>query len=401
MSIIRGDRQNCARAILLFYVPVFLASANAQSNAAATEQDGMEISRVLLHNRALDKDELYSWPGAASFAAGDLSELIGQGFLGSGTFHTFSRNLFASNAPIVSRAADDFVDGRRAIRYTYRMPSLSPTWMINWKGARGLAGEAGEFWVDADSRTLLRIRVNAQDLPPNLPLSNLVVTIDFQETSNRGRRTVLLPRAAELHAVEWNGTAHRDLATFTQCHVFEAQSGLVAQTRLTDAMRRYESFREELPGGLSLSVALAENLHLPSLHVGDPVRARLTNPLKISRDTVIPNGAELLGRVRTLQALEDLGDTTEVGIAFDGIQWSGRTGVFTADLVTLGQAPGISTLLTRSATSGKGLSVLTENTRPADMPGVATFFVTGTHTVPAGLRMTWRTHPPHHRTPLP
>lgn len=289
MSIVRGNGQNCARAILLCCVPVLLASANAQSSAAATEQDGMEISRVLLHNRALlegvpmytcletiarqqkssgqksfrlldtvrvdvgalDKEELYSWPGAASFAAGDLTELIGQGFLGSGTFHTFSRNLFASNAPIVSRAADDFIDGRRAIRYTYRMPSLSPTWMINWKGARGLAGEAGEFWVDADSRTLLRIRVNAQDLPPNLPLSNLIVTIDFQETSNRGRRTVLLPRAAELHAVEWNGTAHRDLATFTQCHVFEAQSGLVAQTPLTYAMRRYESFREELPGGLN------------------------------------------------------------------------------------------------------------------------------------------------------
>lgn len=141
---------------------------------------------------------------------------------------------------------------------------------------------------------------------------------------------------------------------------------------------------------------MAEDLYLPSLHVGDPVSARLTNPLKISRDTVIPNGAELLGRIRTLQALENSGSTTEVGIAFDGIQWSGRTGVFTADLVTLGQAPGISTLLTRSATSGKGLSVLTENTRPADMPGVATFFVTRTRTVPAGLRMTWRTHPPHH-----
>jgi hypothetical protein len=54
-------------------------------------------------------------------------------------------------------------------------------------------------------------------------LSALAITIDY-ETLSIKEKSALIPSRAEIVAVEINGTAHRDSITFSQCHVFEANS---------------------------------------------------------------------------------------------------------------------------------------------------------------------------------
>lgn len=420
--------------IRLIFCALALVCATAKIFARDRTQDGMEIAGVVLRNRAMltslpmytcletisrqqqtskqrtarnldllqvdvgvaEGTEIYSWPGEKKFGSRSLTELIGQGFVGTGTFETFLRNLFLVNAASITRTLDEgMIEGKRAIRFTFEMPRLNVNWKVNWLGAEGTAGEAGEFWVDKQTKALLQLRVEARDIPPNIPLSEVFVKIDYQQV-NAKTKDVLIPRAAELTAVEWNGTLHRDVIGFSQCHVFQAESHLLnSADALPKLMENYESQREELPDGLKLSIALSQELLARHLVIGSPLAATLAKPVKISSRLSIPAGAIVEGRVRVFQAMEEDPSSVLVGLSFDEIRWPGHVGVFSGDITQMQQLIGMSSVLTRqrsmSAGSSALMNVTTEKIRPIEIPGITTFFLERSQALPRGLQMTLKT----------
>ena len=86
--------------------------------------------------------EIYSWPGERLFSSEDLGNLVGHGFLGTGFFAGFPKNLFSSNSAIV-RLASDRQTGGHTDHFTYTIPSLMNHWIVNWLGMTGTVGEAG------------------------------------------------------------------------------------------------------------------------------------------------------------------------------------------------------------------------------------------------------------------
>lgn len=346
--------------------------------------------------------EIYSWPGERVFSSSDLGALVGNGFLETGLFHTFATNLFVENGAIVRSAGEQVFQGRDAIRFTYMFPSLESNWNIDWMGARGVVGQSGEFWVDKATLTLLRLDAAANNFPPNVPLKAMNVTMRY-ETLSLQRKTVLIPSSAEIAAVEMNGTVYRDTVTFSQCHVFEAESTIASSPEtLVHAVEQYEAHRETVPAGMEVPITLESEIRGATTKVGDAITAHLNKALKISPELTVPRGATVRGRVREFRQVEDLPEMWRVGLEFNEIDWPGHVAVFFGEAVKLQQIAGLSTLVTRGVivTKNGAAGLLTRSTtesiRPPELPGMATFFLGNPHVIPKGFQMTWRTRKVKH-----
>src|SRR6185312_5284132 len=251
------------------------------------------------------REEIYSWPGAETFSPDGLVGLVGQGFLGTGAFDTFARNVFVYDAATIRLSGDEILEGRGSWRFLYTIPSLNSQWQVNWLGAKGVVGETGAFWVDRKTLTLLRLDAKAVDFPPNLPLNAITVTVRYQTISIGGTLAVI-PSDAQLTAIEWDGAMHRDALAFSQCRLFEAKSKIVdPPASLREAITRYEADRVALPPGLNLRFTLETRMQMNTAKVGDAIIAHLDKPVKISDQLTAPRGALAKGRIRELVLLRD------------------------------------------------------------------------------------------------
>ncbi|MGH9655682.1 MAG: hypothetical protein ACRD6B_19730 [Bryobacteraceae bacterium] len=346
--------------------------------------------------------EIYSWPGEASFSSDNLEGLVGQGFVATGFFDAFAGNIFVQNGAAVKFAGKQDFQGRPALRFTYVL-SARAKWKVNWLGAHGNVGSAGEFWIDPKTFRLLRLDVHATQIPATLPLNAIQVAIDYKPLSI-GNRDALIPSGAQILAVETTGTGYRDMIGYSQCHAFAAEATLSASpVNLKSAVQTYEAHRLHLPAGLKLRMALETRIQMNTAKIGDLVRARLEKAVKLSPELTIPRGSVIEGRVRELKTLGDPPNTRELGIAFDEIDWPGYAGIFFGKPIQIEQIPGLSMSLSkttrqnRTTMIGALMNTTTEQVWPAEIPGVATFFLTGSRVVPKHFRMTWRTEETQHR----
>jgi hypothetical protein len=346
--------------------------------------------------------EIYSWPGEKTFSSSDLGILIGQGFSATGFFDTFASNLFVRDGGIIRLAGEQVLQRRDTIHFAYTIPSLASNWNVDWLGIQAVVGEAGEFWVDKRSLTLLRLSAAANDFPPAFPLKAISAVLQY-ETLSIEDKTVLIPSSAEIVAIEMNGTMHRDVIAFSQCHIFKAESRISnSPETLVKAVEGYETHRDALPAGLDIPITLESEIRGDTVKIGDAVTAHLNKALKISSELIIPRGALVRGRVREFRQIQDLANTCQVGVEFNEIDWLGHVGIFFAEAVNLQQIAGLSTSIFRGTTrtidapSGPLTNSTTEKMWPAEMPGVAMFFLTGAHVIPKGFRMTWRTRKTTH-----
>jgi len=340
------------------------------------------------------KEEIYSWPGETTFSSKDLFALVGHGLLSNGIFRSFAFDVFVVNAGVVKAAGQSMINGRKALHFTFTMPTLSKTWAIKWLGAEGMVGENGEFWVDETDLTLLRLDVTATEIPLNLPLETLTLSIQYRTLmANAGR--VLIPETALLKALERNGVLHQETMTFSHCRTFEGESKLISESTdsddLTQKVNRYETQREILPGGLTFSVGLESPLRADNITVGDRISAVLQSPVKVPSRDPIPKGAILSGRVRQFQQLYDAGGAIMVGLEFDELTWPGHSSTFFGRVLSLESVPGLTNEFDRQFVRA---SITTSETiTPVEIPGVASFFLQGHATsLPKGFRMVWQTN---------
>lgn len=350
-----------------------------------------------------EHQEIYSWPGEQTFSAGGLADLIGTGMVATGLFHSFAHNLFVLDGGIVNFMGQQALQGKDTLHFRYLIPSLQNKWSIDWLGATGVVGESGEFWVDAHTFTLLRLDVAAGDFPPNIPLNELTIGINYETLSN-GAESTLIPSEAYIHAVETDGTEHRDAVAFSECRIFSAESKISDSPKaLEKAVASYEAHREALPGGVVLRLVLDTGIRAASAKMGDALTAHLDTRVKISSSNlIIPRGAQAKGRIREFRKLTDPPDTYEVGLAFNELDWPGHIAVFFGEAVDIPQVAGLSQFYSRGTTrsidtlAGFLTTSTTENVAPLAMPGVATFFLGGAHAIPKGVHLTWRTERAKH-----
>jgi hypothetical protein len=300
---------------------------------------------------------------------------------------------------LVRADGEEVIQGQSTLRFTYRTPSLTTRWQIQWHGQDGQLGESGQFWVSARTFQLLRLKVNAEDIPPQMLLRSLSLVMDYQPVSN-----TLVPSGGWLEAVEMSGKMYHNAVAFSHCHVFTAESKVSASAdSMVNILTSYKKQQGMLPAGVILRVALDEPIVARNAGVGDSVSARLESAIRVSPDLVIPAGSILRGRIRQFDRLDNPPNTYLVGLAFSELEWGAQRYRFFGALDYMEPRAGISAELSAGIGSSGGMGIGTrrwienspatesESLVGASIPGAAVFFLSNTAAVPKGFRMVWKT----------
>ena len=166
--------------------------------------------------------ELYASPGAVDFRDDQPAAFTAGGLSGTGMFGLFLSTLFVDDNAMFQYRGEEEITGRRAIRWDYRVPLMLSGFTIRLEFAKGQVAMKGSFWADPQTLDLLWLEVQADDIPPNLPLVSAVQTIDYART-RIGDRDIILPQTAALRMLETNGAESRNLLEFTHCRSFTSE----------------------------------------------------------------------------------------------------------------------------------------------------------------------------------
>jgi len=383
-------RQNVQRE--LAHLPDYTCLATVERSArhrAAHLQERVDIVRVEVAH--LGDTELFSLPGANRFEEQLPSQIVGSGLATTGEFALHLRSVFARSTAITWHGEED-LDGRRALRYDFGVPSLFDSWTIRVGGVSAEVGTRGSFWADAQSLELLRLEIHAERLPPHLPVREVVSRIDYGKV-RIGSSDVLLPQSAQLILTDLAGEQHQNATEFSHCRQYLAESvitfGEPAPETSTSVRRSTEI---SIPAGLGLRVQLETEIDLAKAAVGDLITARVLEAATEKHGLVVPKGAVLKGRIRRLDKETLPAAHILVGLEFSELEFEGKRGQFFAQLKSVERLPGLQRLVSAARGDEIGRS---ETIPDRALLGMATFRMSGgRRKLPRGLGMLWQTQDP-------
>ena len=192
-------------------------------------QPFQHIDTLQIEVAVVNGQELFSLRGAA-FEDRDVSEIVGSGMMSTGGFTSLIKTVLINNVSTIRWHGEEEILGRRALRWDYVVPYNLSRWEINIAGRGGRMSEHGSFWADSNTLELLRLDTNADDIPPDLQITNIHNVIDYARTRVRSR-DLLLPRSVELLVTHLNGIEHQNRIEFSECREFSGSSNLTFDQR--------------------------------------------------------------------------------------------------------------------------------------------------------------------------
>ena len=344
--------------------------------------------------------ELYASPGDRGFGYNQPMDFVGSGSIGNGHFALFLSEAVSEHGLACEYKGEETLQGRRLARYDYRVPANLSGHTVSLPEGKGTVGEKGSFWADPATYDIVHISIEAEEIPPELPVAAYVTSIDYAHTI-LGGTDFLLPQSADSRLTRFSGEESRNHIEFTHCHLFGAQSSVsFADTHgfpLFGASSVLELGRELLPA-LPVVVKLSTPI-TEQTTVGALIEGVVALDVPHKKKLLIPAGSPVRGRVRRLEWNLDKGGYFIVGLEFTELEAAGTRYRFFADLEGTDGLPGLRQTI---ATTRKKSYALPNNggfTIESDelifipsLPGVGTFFVQARSLdLPPGFRMAWRT----------
>jgi len=353
--------------------------------------DGLQLEVVYTGHR-----EWYGWPGEGQLNADNPVAFIGAGMIGNGAFAMKLNNILA--AASLAYRGEETVNGRKAVRYDFHLPRSMEHFTISIPGGSGTVGEEGSLWADPQSLDLLRLSSRVNEIPAYLPLVESREEITYAPV-RLGGRDVMLAQQADLRELESSGSDNFDRLEFTHCRSYSAESEI-----RFDAEPSTPSQPSPSAGHTGNSLFLPALLLVPielTTPVSDRDRVGTRIEGKVAADVVrkgqlvVPGGSIVHGRVRRVERYAAGGFI--VGIEFTDVVLPGGPQLFYADLLHFDKNPRIKPALTQRVLvpDAGGVRARDDTITLPELPGVASFFVSGTKfMIPAGFRTVWRTRGP-------
>ncbi len=345
-------------------------------------QDALHLEVAVVEGK-----ELFSWPGEREFKDRDLRELAPTGAIGNGSFALHSRSVFLSNTPVITYHGEESLDGRRVARYDYSVPQYRSGYRIRIGPLEGITGYRGSFWSDLETLDLVRLDVEAVDIPPHLPLKNTSDSMRYQRVPI-GESTFLLPQSSEMRMEDMEGTVSRNLITFSGCRQYAGESTLSFDEAPADSPVSTplpESI--SLPAGLSVEVDLLTPIAFPGNAIGDQIEGRVRRDAKRKGAVLVPKGAVLKGNVALIEKRKDFRgrEFFLVALQWREIAFDGKVGPFEGQLEEGGAIPA-------NESSSRGIYQLPREQERQMLRHRDVFYVRKEIlALPRGLPLHWRT----------
>jgi hypothetical protein len=249
-------------------------------------------------------NELFSWPGAGKFEDRKISDIVGGGAIGNGNFGIHARSVFLGSAPVFEKAGEFEQNGRRLVRFHYKVARMNSGYHLRVGELEDIAGYYGSFEVDAETLDLVHLEVNASEIPPHLPLQSTRDVMRYARV-NIGNSGFLLPESSELIMVALDGSESRNRTHFSSCRQYAGESVLrFDEPPAAEAPSQPAPVLPpvELEPGLLLELRLETPIRFGASSAGDQVVARLTNHLRSKGRVLVPKDA--LVRLRITRILK-------------------------------------------------------------------------------------------------
>lgn len=345
------------------------------------------LDTVRIEVALVNGNELFAWPGSGKFTDTGISDLVTGGAIGNGNFALHAKSLFQSTVATFTYEGMHVREGHLLRKWNYVVPQILSGYTLRVTGAgEAIVGYHGSIWADANTLDLVRLEVEADDIPPVLRIATARDSVEYARVSI-GSERFLLPSMSELEMVDITGSASLNRTRFTRCRQYSGESRLV-----------FDEPEEPAPAsggpqttvvaaaGVKIDLALEQPLVFTEAAVGDPILARLKKPVRLADGTVVPQGAFVHGRLTALRDQQMVRvPGRAVGLRFFEMESGNLHVKFDAGLESIETAqPGIR--LPQLAFGPRNVPV--EN---ATIVGSVFFVQSNIQRLSRGLRMVWRT----------
>lgn len=279
------------------------------------------LDTVRLEVAYVEGKELFGWPGAGRIDQSEIGKLVG-GTTGNGDFALIVKGIFLGPSATFHYEGDTELDGRKALSFDYHVAQLMSGYRIRTPGGQAFVGHHGSFWVDTETLDLMRLEVSAEEIPLTLRVESAAEAMEYGRVAI-GHSTFLLPKSSELILTDLTGAEHRNRTRFEACRQFVSESVVSfteAPPEPASVQAKPPVKEAKLPDDFTVDISLETAIDSASSAVGDPVRAVLRQSIKPDRESLVPKGAVLSGRIATL---ESLGGFITVKLAFTSLDFEG------------------------------------------------------------------------------
>lgn len=280
----------------LLRLPDYTCEQTVERSRRRRQKGRFELVDTLRLEVALvNGKEMFSWPGQQSFDDRELSDLVGGGTIGTGTFALHARSVFLSNAPSFRYSGQTVLADAPALRYDFQVPLFRSGYQIKVGDKKAIVGYHGCFYVRPGDLELLRLEVEADDIPPGLGLQFAGEAIDYRRM-RIGDKDFLLPASAVLTMIDLYGVESRNRTFFNHCRKYAGESVLTFADPPPPVERPLPAEPVTLPEGLLLELLLQSPVLPAQAARGDPVTAVVGRNVKHKGAILVPKGALAHGR---------------------------------------------------------------------------------------------------------
>lgn len=298
--------------------------------------DTLRLEVGLVGNR-----ELFAWPDSARFEERALTDMIQRGTIGNGAFALHARNVFLSRAPAFTYKGEESLDGKRTYRYDFDVSAERSTYKLRVQPNEAIVPFHGSFWADAETLDLVKLKVEADDIPDELGVALASDEMNYARV-NIGMGSFLLPSSSELNMVGLAGNASRNRATFSKCRQYVGESSISFQDTAEQSPQLASAVENvTLPPRAELELALESEIDPERTALGDVVRAVLADSLREGQTILAPRGATVLGRVVRLERYGQPVDHFVIGLEFHTLEFGGKKAEFRATMQKAGPSAGL------------------------------------------------------------
>ena len=349
------------------------------------------LDTIRLEVAYLGGKELFSWPGAGRFDDRELHDIIG-GTVSTGAFALLARTVFLTRAPTFKYQGERVVSGRPIQQFDFEVRRLVSGYQIRVGDEAGIAGFRGSFWADAGTLDLIRLEVEAEEIPVNLNVSQVSNSMEYGHV-RIGDSQFLLPVESELQMTDLMGNTNRNRTTYNACRQYAGESVVKFGDPPPDepAAATEPPAPISLPAGVTIELKLEHEIVGRRIAIGDPIRAVTSRDVRKDGATLVPKGAVLRGRVSRWQHRRAQFDYWVLGLIFDTIEFDGRRGEFHGVLQSIAsvgpQAP-VMAAESRTASWGRSLGYPKIQGAPSE---AVLLLRGGQGQLPRNFAMAWRT----------
>lgn len=306
---------------------------------ASADRPMARIDSIRLDVAVTGDRELYGRPGARNFYSKSLAEVVGTGFVSTGRFAMFTRQILNTSKTMYKYQGQNERPGQPAHEFGFEVDPANSNYVLRSGSVEATTAYQGSFWMHAGSLDLLKVEVQAFDIPEKLGLAEAKTTLHYGRMAI-GSDTILLPVLTTATVVTTDGLENLNRIQVESCRRFQTESKL---SFAPPPEQTQPAPRETmaLPSGAVLELALADGLNLESAAVGQAVTASLARELRQGEKVLVPLGAIVRGQVVLIEKRAIPYPSYQLGLTFDALDLRGESVPLNLTLAETASTPGL------------------------------------------------------------